>query len=129
MLARPSLQPNVVAPAKPGVTLENRFGLAESRERLFAFARVRVVDTEVDERVSFRLEHMMLASDLETLVVVFQRVIKVLQLAMNPSNAVRKAREPEAVSIALGHLDSFVKGREGFGNSTKVTSGQAQDKE
>src|SRR2546428_7458818 len=72
---------------------------------------------------------MMLASDFETFMVIFKRVIEVLQLAMNPADTIWKTREPEAVAIALGHLDSFIQSSKGFGYSAQIPAGQPENED
>src|SRR5437870_7455787 len=71
----------------------------------------------------------MFAARLKTPVIVFERVIEVLQLAMNPANAVRQTRKPEAVTVALGDLNSFIQRGQGFGDAAKVSPSQAKSEE
>src|SRR5436309_14042249 len=129
MLAGTCLQTNVVAPTKPGIALENGFGLMECRKSIFALAGMIKINTEVDQGVGFGLENMMCATHFETHMIVFARLGKVLQLAMNPADAIRKTRKPETIAVPLGHPNSIVECSQGFGYPTQISSGQPQSKQ
>ena len=77
MLAGTRLQTNVVAPTKPGIALENGFGLMECCKSIFALAGMIKINTQVDKRVGFGLEDMMRAADFKTAVIVFARLVEV----------------------------------------------------
>ena len=78
MFARPGLKANVVAPAEPRVTLKDRFRFAKSGKRLIALPGVIVINTQVDEGICLGFQNMMLAPDLQSLLVVLKRVIEIL---------------------------------------------------
>ena len=47
------LEADVIPPAKPGVTLEDRLDLSEDWERLFTPACAQVIDPNIDQGVAF----------------------------------------------------------------------------
>src|SRR5206468_7116375 len=129
MLAGTRLQTNVVAPTKPGIALENGFGLMECCKSIFALAGMIKINTQVDKRVGFGLEDMMRAADFKTAVIVFARLVEVLQLAVNPADAIRKTRKLETIAVALSHLYSIIKCSQGFGHPTKISTRQPKSKQ
>ena len=78
VFASPGLKANVVAPAEPGVTLKDRLRFAKSGKRLIALPGVIVIDTQVDEGIGLGFQNVMLAPDLQSLLVVLKRVIEIL---------------------------------------------------
>src|SRR5437870_10981065 len=129
MLAGTRLQTNVVAPTKPGIALENGFGLVEFRKSFFTLAGVIKINTEVDKRVGFGLQNMMCATHFETHMIVFARLVEVLQLAVNPADAIRKTRKPETIAVALSHLNSIIKCGQGFGHPAQISTRQPKSKQ
>src|SRR5688500_2762991 len=114
MLACPRLQTNVVTPAEPGVALENRFGFAETQQCVLTLPCMVIVNAEVNKRVGLGLKHVMFTPHFQTTLIIFEGTIKVLQLAMNPANAVWEPRQPEPITIPLAHFNCFVQGSQGL---------------
>src|SRR6266436_5057325 len=100
------MQSNVVAPAEPGVALKDVAHLVKSRDRFLIVSSVRVIDSQVDQRIRFRFQHMVLVADLYSFLIKFESACEILKLAMNPSDAIRNTRVPEQITVAAGHANS-----------------------
>src|SRR6266404_6371504 len=97
------LQAYVVAPAKPGIAAENVMDLIKGSDGFISLTGMRVIYAQVNQRIGFSLEHMMLTANPQSFLIMFQRALEVMQLAMNPPNAIGHARIPKQVAIATGH--------------------------
>src|ERR1700686_4280679 len=108
MFGRSRFQANVIAPAKPCITLENVADFIKGRDCLIGLTRVGVIDAQVDQGIGLSLEHVMLTANSQSFLIMSQRALKVLQLAMKPANAVGHAWKPEEVAITSSHIDRLV---------------------
>src|SRR2546428_7442977 len=85
-----------------------------------------MVHAKVNERVSLRLQHVMLAPDCEPLLVVVQSAVEVLELAMNPADTIGHAWEPKEVTVPLRPLYRLVERCECFRHPSQISLGQAE---
>src|SRR5438874_831054 len=102
------MQTYVVPPAEPGVAFKDVAHFVKSCDRFLIVSGVRVIDSQVDQRIRFRLQHMVLVADLQSFLIKFESACEILQLTMNPSNAIRNARVPEQITVAPGHPHGLV---------------------
>ena len=64
MFSHGRVQSNVVAPAEPGVALKDVAYFVKSCDRLVTVSGVGVIDSQIDQRIRFRFQHMVLVADL-----------------------------------------------------------------
>ena len=100
-------------------------GAASSR----VFAEVCEVAAQIDERIGLGLDNIALPSDLKTLLVPCERTIEVLQLAIDPPDAVGHAREPEAITVPSAHFHGLMERRQGVRHPPTVTLDKPQAEE
>ena len=129
VLGQAGLQAEVILPSHPGIAMKANLDITESRHRLPVFPQVCEVAAEIDERIGFGFDDIILARDLKALLVPFERLIEVLQLAMDPPDAVRHAREPEAIAVSSAHRHRLVERRQGVRHSPSVPSDEPQPEE
>src|SRR3990172_1737752 len=104
VLAPAGLIANVEAPAQPFVAFQQSLSLAQCRKRLFAFACMHIVATQVDNGIDFGFKHLVPTRDFNACTVMLDGMIEVLKLAMNPSDGIRYLRRLIAISVAPSRM-------------------------
>src|SRR5262249_19670566 len=94
--------------------------------RFPVLAQVCEVAAEIDERIGLGLDDIALPRDLETLLIPRQRLLEVLELAMDPPDAVGEAREPEAIAVPSGKCHGLMERRQGVRHPPTVALDQPQ---
>ena len=72
------MQSNVVAPSEPGVAFKDVAHLVKSCDRFLIVSGVRVIDSQVDQRIRFRFQHMMLVADFYSFLIKFESAFEIL---------------------------------------------------
>src|SRR5882724_3890585 len=128
MLGGPSMETYIAeTPAKPFVAVEDHLGVAKSRERLLPLAAARVVLAEINQGICFGFDDLVLPGDLNTLLVVRDRLVEVSEFAVNPSDAIGHPSEDDAVTVALGHLQSLAQRLKRLRHPSLVTQNEAEE--
>src|SRR5262249_51842936 len=99
------------------------------RNCFFGLTGMRVIDAQVDQRISLGLEHMMLLSNFQSLPIEFQSALEILQLTMNPANAVGHAGKPEQIAIPARHADRLLESGERFRHAPEISQRQTEKKQ
>ncbi len=125
VLGRTGLQAEVIPPVHPRIASEASFDFAEGRYRFPVFAQVCEVAAQIDERICLGLYDIALARDLKALLIPFERVLEVLQLAVEPPDAVRACAGPRTDRRSVGPLHCLMERRQGVRDPPTVALGQA----
>ncbi len=123
------LQAEVIPPVIPRIASEANFDFAEGRYCFPVFAQVCEVAAQIDERICLGLDDIALARDLKALLIPLERVMEVLQLAVEPPDAVRHARDPEPIAVPSGHLHRLMERRQGVRDPPTVALDKPEHKE
>src|SRR5215831_3495342 len=97
MSRRGGFEPDVITPAKPGITFEDVAHFCKRRGSLARLVGLSVINAQINQRVRLGFEHMILPTSFQALLIVFQCSFKILQLTMNPAYAIRHAWKPELI--------------------------------
>src|SRR5436305_3031271 len=85
------------------------------------------VISQVDERVGFGLAHLVCSRNLETLQIVLCCFIEILQLPIDPCDAVQNFRWPVLIAVAPRHFKSPPKHGYCFRHVSHVSQAQPQE--
>src|SRR5262245_3783205 len=114
------LQPDVVAPAHPGVARENGIDVAEGFCGFFSFVLLYVVKAEIDQGIGFGFKDLVFPSQLDTTLIVSDRTGEILQFAIDPTHTVGEARHHEVIAIAPANFDRLVEISERLRHSSQI---------
>src|SRR5262249_36102174 len=85
---------------------------------------MRVIDSEVDKRIGLSLKYLILAAYFQPFLVVLERTGEILQLTMQPADAVGHARSPEGIAIARRDSYRSLQCGQGLGHHTEISERQ-----
>ena len=108
VLSQRRFEPDVIPPTKPRIALKNISCFMKRHRSLLVLAIVRMINTAIDQRIRFGFHHVMTPRHFDSLFVVLACGLEVVKLAIDPANAVRKARMPKQIAIALRLLQGLV---------------------
>ena len=129
VFGRTGLQAEVIPPSIPRIASEASFDFVEGGHRFPVFAEVCEVAAQIDERIGLGFDDRALPRDLKALLIPFKRVLEVLQFVIEPTDAVRKTREEEAIAVPSGQHHRLMKRRQGLRDPSAVALNEPRDEQ